>query len=108
MSEVSRSQNWSALTFERRVKGKASRSYKQIAEEGDEEYAIMAILPAIVHSLESEVDEEQVGQGVDDLRRVACRIVILSTFSYGTFSVSQSLVSSTSSHQSNVEVMGAQ
>lgn len=40
------------ITFERRMEGKTPRTNNQIAEECDEENAIMTMLPAIEHSFE--------------------------------------------------------
>ena len=37
----------------------------------------MAILPAIEHSPEGKVDEQEVREAVDDLRAISCGIVIL-------------------------------
>ena len=39
----------------------------------------MAMLPAIEHALEGEVDEQQVGQGVDDFRRIMCCVIVFFT-----------------------------
>ena len=44
-------------TFQSSVKGKTPGANDEIAKECDKEYAIMAILPAIEHALEGEVDE---------------------------------------------------
>ena len=59
------------------MKGEASGADEQVAKKRDEEYAIMAILPAIEHSFESKKYEQEVGQRVDDLGGVLCGIVVL-------------------------------
>ena len=66
-------------TFQGSVKCKASRTDNEVAKVCDEEYSIMAVLPTIEHALEGEIDEQYVGQCVDDLRRVMCCIVVFFT-----------------------------
>lgn len=60
------------------MKGEAPRPHEQVPKVRDEEDAIVPVLPAIVHALERQVHEQDVGQGIDDLGRVARRIVVLS------------------------------
>lgn len=59
------------------MEGEAARADQQVSKECDEEDSVMPVLPAIVHALESKRDEQYVGQGVDDLRGIWRRIVIL-------------------------------
>lgn len=61
------------------MKRKAPRANNEIAKICDEEYPIMAMLPAIEHALEGEVDEQQIGQGVDDFRRIMCCVIVFFT-----------------------------
>ena len=37
----------------------------------------MAVLPAIEHALEGEIDEQEVRKAINDLRAVSCCVVIL-------------------------------
>ena len=61
------------------MKSKAPRPNEQVSEIRDEEDAIVAILPTVVHALKGEVHEQQVGHAVDDFGGVGCRVVVLYT-----------------------------
>jgi len=65
------------LTFQGRVEEETASSDDQVADEGDEEDMIMAILYTVGDTTEGQPDEEKVGQGVDDLSRVDGGIVVL-------------------------------
>ena len=56
---------------------KTPAPYQQVSKVRDEEDAIVPVAPAVVHALEGEEDEEEVGEGVDDLGRVGRRVVVL-------------------------------
>lgn len=60
------------------MKCEAAHANNAHAEKGDRKDGIMAIFPAVENTLERQKDEEQVGHGIDDFRRIVCRIVILS------------------------------
>lgn len=59
------------------VEGEGAGADEQVAHEGDEEDAVVVVLVAGVHAFEGEVDEEEVGEGVDDFGGVGGCIVIL-------------------------------
>lgn len=48
------------------MKRKASNSDEKVADEGDQEYLIMALRGAIVDPLDTEVQEEEVGERIDN------------------------------------------
>lgn len=56
---------------------KTARADNEISTESDQEDLIMSIATAAQNTLDAQPHEEQVGQGVDDLRRVNGGIVIL-------------------------------
>lgn len=56
----------------------AARADDEVADEGDEEDAVMVVAQAVVDALEGQVDEEQVRQRVDDLGSVDGCVVVLS------------------------------
>lgn len=62
--------------FEGAVKEEAPRPDDQVADEGEQEDAIVILLQAIGDAAVGEVDEEQVGEGVDDLGGVLGGIVV--------------------------------
>lgn len=94
--------------FERGVESEGAGADEQVAGEGDEEDAVVVVLEAGVHAFEGEVDEEEVGEGVDDLGGVGGCIIILfvscQLWGWG----GRGILRLTSSHQSRVLVMGAQ
>lgn len=90
------------------MEGKASGADEKVAKERYEEYAIMAILPAVEHSPEGEVYEQEIGQRINDLGGVLCGIVVLVMRSQHMIVVRMCDLYLTSSHQSRVEVIGAQ
>lgn len=55
----------------------AASSNNQVPNESNEEDMIMSILYAVGNATEGQPDEEQVGQGVDNLSRVDGGIVVL-------------------------------
>jgi len=50
------------------VERKASNSDKKVADESDQKYPIMAMRGAIVDPLDTEVQEEEVGERIDNFR----------------------------------------
>lgn len=64
-------------TFQRGVEGAATSADDQVANEGNEEDGLMAVLEAVFHAPEREHDEEDVRDGIDDLGGVDGRIVVL-------------------------------
>ena len=63
--------------FERGVEGEAAAAHDQVADEGEEEDAVVALGIAVVDAFAGEVDEEGVGEGVDDFGRVGGCVVVL-------------------------------
>jgi len=59
------------------VEGEAAGADDQVADEGEQEDAVMVLLQAVGDAAVGEVDEEQVGEGVDDLGGVLSGIVVL-------------------------------
>ncbi len=55
----------------------APTSHKHVTKESDEEYPVMAMLPAASNAFDSQVDEEEVGQRIDNFCRIWGRIVVL-------------------------------
>ncbi len=94
-------------TFQRCVESEASGTDNEEADECDQEDPIMPILPAVVRPLHRQTHEVQVGQGIDDFSGIVRSIVVLTPFSMSPIFVLEFYIL-TSSHQSNVEVMGAQ
>jgi hypothetical protein len=54
-------------TFERCVKHEAANANKEISEVGDGKYGIVAMFPAALDALGGKIEEEEIGQRVDDL-----------------------------------------
>ena len=50
---------------------------KHVPNESDQEDIIVAVLNAAYDALDSEVNEDQIGESIDNLCRVPCCIVIL-------------------------------
>jgi hypothetical protein len=59
------------------VEEEATRPDDQVADEGEQEDAVMGLLEAVGDAAVGEVDEEQVGEGVDDLGGVFGGVVVL-------------------------------
>jgi hypothetical protein len=59
------------------VEKEAPSTNKHVAKESDEEYPVMAMLPAAYNALDRQVDEEEVGQRIDNFCRIWGRIVVL-------------------------------
>ncbi len=55
----------------------AARAHEQVADEGDDEDGVMVLLQAGLDSAASEVDEEEVGERVDDFGGVDAGVVVL-------------------------------
>lgn len=55
----------------------APSTHKHVATESDEEYPVMAMLPAAYNAFDSQVDEEEVGQRINNLCRIWGRIIVL-------------------------------
>jgi len=55
----------------------APSAYEHVANESDQEYPVMAMLPAADNAFDSQVYEEDVGQCIDNLCRIWGRIVVL-------------------------------
>lgn len=63
--------------FEGAVEEEAAGADDQVADEGEQEDAVVVLLQAVGDAAVGEVDEEQVGEGVDDLGGVLGGIVVL-------------------------------
>lgn len=61
------------------MEGKRSTANDKITKKRNEEYRIVTIFVGIVHSDHGEVDEDEVGEGVDDLCDISCKPVVLLT-----------------------------
>ena len=59
------------------MKGKASRSYQQVADEADEEDRVVAMFSTALQAQVAKVQKEQVGKGVDYLGSIWGSIVVL-------------------------------
>jgi len=59
-----------------------AKSDKKITKICHNEDSIMPMLHAVVNTLQAEVEEHEVGTGVDDFRRILGGIVILRAVSY--------------------------
>lgn len=59
------------------VEKEAARADDQVADEGEQENAVVVLLQAVGDAAVGEIDEEQVGEGVDDLGGVLGGIVVL-------------------------------
>ena len=95
--------------LERGVEGEAAAAHDQVADEGEEEDAVVALGIAVVDAFAGEVDEEGVGEGVDDFGRVGgCVVVLREGIGQGCLWDGRVAGCLTSSHQSIVDVMGAQ
>jgi hypothetical protein len=91
---------------------KASGPHDQVSQKGNEKDAIMAMFCTIVHALDGEVDEQQVRESVDDLGGIVGYHIVLEkdndTVRSLSWSFSYHQGQYTSSHQSSVDVIGAQ
>ena len=65
----------------------------------------MLVLSAVTYAIEGDVDEEYIGQGVNDLGDVVGCVVVLGVWLVGSFG---RVLARTSSHQFSVEVAGLQ
>ena len=63
--------------FERGMEEEASCAHEQVANERNNEDCFMVLLQAGSNSAESEVDEKEVGKGIDDLCSVDAGVVVL-------------------------------
>lgn len=59
------------------VEEEAAGADDQVADEGEQEDALVVLLEAVGDAAVGEIDEEQVGEGVDDFGRVLGGIVVL-------------------------------
>lgn len=55
----------------------ASQANNQVAEKGHQEYPVVAIPNAARNALVRQIHKHEIGDGIDDLRRVRGKIVIL-------------------------------
>lgn len=55
----------------------APSTHKHVASKSDDEYPVMTMLPAAYNAFDSQVDEEEVGQRIDNFCRIRGRIVVL-------------------------------
>jgi hypothetical protein len=85
----------------------AACTYKSIAYESDQEDCIMAVFQTVANALACEVYEQQIREGVDDLRSVRSNDIVLYSFSNIQAQRKWELLL-TSSHQSSVDVIGLQ
>lgn len=65
------------LAFEGRVEQEAPEPDQKVPEERDLEDRVMAVPPTAANTLDPEIHEQQVREGVHDLRGVDGRIVVL-------------------------------
>lgn len=65
------------LTFESSVEAEAPGTHEHVPNESDQEYTVMAMLPAADNAFDGQVYEEEVGQSIDNLCRIWGRIVVL-------------------------------
>ena len=63
--------------FEGGVEGEAAGANDEVADEGEEEDAGVGLGVAVVHAFEGEVEEEEVGEAVDDFGGVGGGVVVL-------------------------------
>ena len=59
------------------VEEEAAGADDQVADEGEQEDAVVVLLQAVGDAAVGEVDEEQIGEGVDDLGGVLGGIIVL-------------------------------
>lgn len=85
----------------------APSANKHVTEKSDQEYLVMAIFPTAYNAFDSQVYEEEIGQGIDNLCRVWCCVVILEFVSLVNKARGRA-VECTSSHQFKVDVTGSQ
>ena len=64
-------------TFQGCVKREASRPHEEVANEADEENRIMTMFSTALEAQISKVQEEHVGEGIDNLGSIWCSIIVL-------------------------------
>lgn len=65
------------LAFQSGMEQEASHSYNQVAQKGDCEDLIVSIAAATDDALDTQPHKQEICQGVDNLRRIHGRIVVL-------------------------------
>lgn len=64
-------------TFQRRVKQEASGTNEKVPNERHEKNCIMSMLEAVANALRSQVHEQKICQGVNNLRSVLGNNIVL-------------------------------
>jgi hypothetical protein len=90
------------------MKEKAARANEKVSNKGHQKNSIMALLDAAPDASVSEIDEEKVGQCVDNLRQVWSGVIVLHPINQPCLGACEGTEQPTSSHQLIVDVMGAQ
>lgn len=88
------------------MKKKTSDTDQKVSNKRDDEYRIMAMFYAAENSLKGKKYKQKIRHGIDNLRGISRRIVILIPISIRK--KWESSIRHTSSHQLIVEVTGAQ